>query len=201
VIQPLLLVLGLMWLITSEPPFYLLYYILTEGAVTFLLYGTLIFHDETTYEYAHIWGLCTLLLASAYVTLAWYFLTKNPKKAIAVVCAFLLSFACAFLTYRHLARHNLAAWLGLGAGTILAGTGAILYVSSFYHSRKDRTVGLVLGLLFIAQSVWNLGFVLGSSSWWDRVNYVIPTMLCLAAWGYLGMRLRQLEPDHRSLPI
>jgi hypothetical protein len=197
VIQPLLLVMALMWLITAEPPLYLLYYILTQGAVTFLLYGTLIFHDETTYEYAHIWGLCTLLLASTYVTLAWYFLTKNPKKSIAVVCALLLSFACAFLTYRHLTRHNLVAWLGLGAGTVLAGSGAILYVSASYHSGNDRKVGLILGLLFIAQSVWNLGFVLNSSAVWNKSNYVVPTMLCLSAWGYLGMRLRQQKPAHQ----
>jgi hypothetical protein len=182
--------MALMWLITSEPPLYLLYYILTEGAVTFLLYGTLIFHDESTYEYAHIWGLCTLLLASAYFTLSYYFLTKNPKKAIAVVCALLVSFSSAFLTYRHLLRHNLAAWLGVGAGAILVGSGVVLYVSAPYHVGKDKIIALVLGPVLSLKACGILGLCCTRARG-GTVRTMLPTMMCFVFWSYLGMRLRQ----------
>jgi len=179
-----------MWLITSEPPRYLCYYISLQGAATLFLYGTLVFYDESTYEYAHIWGLCTILLSSAYLTLAHYFLTRHQAKVRAILCSAFFSFICSISTYRHLARHNLAAWLGVGAVAILAGTGIILCGSAVYHSGKNKLIAFTLGILFIAQSLWNIGFVLHSSQLWDKANYVLPTMLCLGAWGYLGMKLR-----------
>jgi hypothetical protein len=195
-IQPFLLILALMWLITSEPPRYLWFYISAQGAVTLCLYGTLVYYSESTYEYAHMWGICTVLLTAGYVTLAYHFLLKHPARWRAVVCAVLMSSLCSVFTYKHLVRHNLAAWLGLAAGAILIGTGIILCGMVPFNAGKDRAAALVLGLLFILQSLWNVGFVLHSSAMWDRANYVLPTILCLGAWGYLGIKLRseQLDP-------
>ena len=195
-IQPLLLLTALLWLITSEPPRYLWYYISVQGAVTLCLYGTLNYYSESTYEYAHIWGLCTILLTSTYVTMAYFFLSKHPAKTRAIVCAVLLGMLCSVVVYRHLEKHTFAAWLGITGAAILAGTGIALCGSASYHLGNDRTVARVLGCLFIAQSLWNISFVLNSgSAFLDRANFVLPTTLCLGAWGYLGIRLRDLKEE------
>lgn len=193
-IQPLLLLLALVWLLASEPPRYLWYYISVQAAATLSLYGTLIFYSESTFEYARMWGLCSVLLTSAYLTMAYYFLTKHPAKKVAVISAILFSVLCSIVTYRELEKHTFAAWLGIIGAGILAGSGIILCGSATYHLGKNKIVAQVLGCLFLAQSLWNIGFVLHQpSEFLDKANYVLPTMLCLAGWGYLGRRLRTVN--------
>jgi hypothetical protein len=190
-IQPFLLILALVWLITSQPPRYLWNYISAQAAVTLCLYSTLVFYSVSTTEYARVWALCTIALALTYMGLAHFFLAKHPAKGLALLSATLLSAFCVFVSYRHLSKPlHAAEWLGIAAGAILVACGTLLGVSAPYHHGKDRAVALTLGLLFIFQSLWNVGFVLHSIEEWEKANYVVPTMLCVAGWGWLGFVLR-----------
>jgi len=199
VIQPVLLLTAELWLLWRAPR-YLWNYIAAQAGVTFCLFATLIFYSESTPEYARVWGLCTALLTVTYIGLARFFLSKHPVKSLAIGSAFLLCAFCVTLTYSHLAKPlRFYEWLAIAAGGILVSCGTILGISAPYHFGRDRVVALVLGLLFIAQSLWQVGFVLHlPNELWERANYVVPTLFCVAGWGYLGLTLRrQQQPVQR----
>ena len=165
-----------------------------QAAVNLCLYSTLIFYDESTAEYARVWALCTVLLTMTYLGLTRFFLAKHPVKSLAIGSAALLCVFCVTVTYTHLEKPlHFYDWLALAAGAILVSCGTVLGVSAPYHFGRDRAVALVLGLLFIAQSLWQVGFVLHlPSEAWERANFVIPPVMCIGAWGWLGFSLRKL---------
>lgn len=190
-IQPFLLVAAILWVAISEPPKYLWNYLLAQGVVNICLFTVVRFYPVESRQYHVTWAMCSTLLAASYFSLARQFLAKHPAKWMAIVCAAFLAICFGLVTIHGLPHPvRFPAWLGLAAGMVLVSTGAVLGVSAPYHFGRDRLVALTLGFLFLAQSLWQVGFVLHDSPAWDKANFVIPCLLCVGAWCWLGRRLR-----------
>ena len=195
-IQPFLLIAGILWVAISNPPRYLWNYLLAQGATTIVLYTTLVLYPVQSPQYNLAWMLCSVLLLYVIVRLTRRLLFFHPAKWLLIASAASWGVLLDFIAYRGLARPvSLANWMGIAAGAVLMACGVCLGCTAAYCEGRDRLIAMVLGILWILQSLWNYGFVLHDGALLDKLNYVAPTMLCLGAWGHLGMQLRKFHRD------
>lgn len=81
-------------------------------------------------------------------------------------------------------------WFALLEGAVLTLAGTALLFSAAHHGQPK--VWGTLGVLWIAQAGFRVGFALSVSSLaWLNLNEWLPTLLIVGAYGFLGMKLRE----------
>lgn len=81
-------------------------------------------------------------------------------------------------------------WFALTEGAALTLAGTALLFSAAHHERPK--IWLTLGVLWIIQAGFRVGFVLSISSLaWLNLNDWLPTVLVVGAYGFLGMKLKE----------
>lgn len=184
-----LLVASIFWAITAPLPKALRHYFSAQLAYTVVTTPVLWRFGNTSRAYAVVYGLFTALILVPVVEIAWESLLSREFRLRVVVLSLLLSVCVTRLAYLGLGHEaSLANWIVLAEAAILHWAGVVLGMAAVHV--KSRDVVLVLSLLWISQSTFFFGFCLHDSPLWDKLGYVVPTGLCVAAFSWIGWRLR-----------
>lgn len=149
--------------------------------------ASLAFYGETSREYAILYALFTAIGLLAALNVARDQLAKHWHVFAGIGAALLVDAR----VYAGLAKPlRFYDWFALteGAALVVAGT-AILFSAAH---QKTPKVWATLGILWIVQAAFRLGFVLSLPSLaWLNLNEWLPTLLVVGAYGFIGMKLKE----------
>jgi hypothetical protein len=168
------------------------HYFFAQLAYTVVTTPVLWRFGNTSKVYAICYGIFTAFILLAVIEIAWQSLWSREFRLRASAISLLLAVAITRVAYLGLGHPaTLANWIVLGEAAILYWAGVVLGMAAVHVKSQDVT--MCLSILWLTQSTFFYGWCLHNSELWDRLGYIIPTGLCVAAFTWLGWRLRTCQ--------
>ena len=163
-------------------------YFCAQAVYTVSLEVIRVFYTTDSDFYAWAFGLLTGLTFLTIPWLIWESLRlwnfRLRKLGIMAVAAI----GTARIAYLGAGGHlRLAGWIVLLDAATLLWAGFLLGATAAYYEREELLTGLILGVLWIIQSGFKFGWLIGWHTLeWQHMNQWIPATLCIAAFSLVG---------------
>lgn len=135
--------------------------------------------------YACTYAFFTAIILYSAFRIALDCLRTRRYRLRAVAIAFLLAMIFARIAFLDASGPYLA--INIGEGFVLVLAGVLVAFSSPYTSRPD--LYFTLGVFWLAQAAFSLGWVLNWQEW-QEINWLVPPLMACVAFSVLAWRLR-----------
>ncbi len=179
---------SILWAGTAPMPKAVWRYFLAQFLYTICL--AFVSYGSTLYDVSY--SILTGIILATIVGICLWSLKKHRIIWLHITIGLGIGFFLGWVAYQGLTKPlHLYDWIGISEGFILSGSGVIVGFAIPYLSGRDRMLAKTFSTLWLFQAAYRFGYPFHAySDLWLRMNWVVPTVLCVSAFTWIGWRLR-----------